>query len=143
MNSILFQRLARAAASPLVGWAIAAAAVAVGYAVYGWPGVALAFSIVVFWLLLQFSRALRVMRKAADRPIGHIDNAVMLQARLQPGMRMLQVVALTRSLGQKVSDRPEVFVWRDDGGDAVHVTLDNGCISALRLERAVGTPTGA
>jgi hypothetical protein len=48
--------------SALVGWALAVAAVAAGYVGYGWPGVVLAVTVVVFWLLLQFSRALRVMR---------------------------------------------------------------------------------
>ena len=45
-----------------VGWGLAAAAVAVGYAGYGWPGVVLALGVVVFWLLLQFNRALRALR---------------------------------------------------------------------------------
>ena len=96
-----------------IGWALAVAALAAGYLGYGWPGVALALSVVAFWLLLQFSRALRVMRRASERPLGQTDSAVMLQARLQPGMPMMQIVALTRSLGEKVSNTPETFVWRD------------------------------
>ncbi len=129
--------------SPIIGWGLAVAAVAAGHAAYGWPGVALALSVVVFWLLLQFSRALRVMRKAAANPIGHTPSAVMLQARLHPGMRLLQVLALTRSLGEKTGDAPEAYVWRDAGGDAVHVTLQGGCVSQVRLERVTGEPGGA
>ena len=91
--------------SPLLGWGLAAVAVVGGFVAYGWQGLVLAISVVVFWLLLQFSRALRVMRGAAANPVGHTDNAVMLQARLRPGMRMLQVVTLTRSLGRKVGRR--------------------------------------
>jgi len=48
-----------------VGWGLAVAALAVGYASYGWPGVVLALGVVVFWLLLQFSRALRALRLAS------------------------------------------------------------------------------
>lgn len=124
------------ATSAWLGWALAVAAVAVGFVVYGWPGVALAVSVVVFWLLLQFSRSLRVMRNAAERPIGHTDSAVMLQARLRPGMQLMQVLALTKSLGEKLADEPETFGWRDEGGDQVQVELHNGRISAVRLQRA-------
>lgn len=122
--------------NPILGWGLAVVAVAVGYASYGWQGVLLAVSVVVFWLLLQFSRALRVMRMAAGRPVGAIDNAVMLHARLRPGMRLLEILPLTRSLGQKVADEPETFVWTDAGGDRVRVELRAGRCSAFALERA-------
>lgn len=120
----------------LIGWGLALAALAAGYVGYGWPGLALALSVVVFWLLLQFSRAVRAMRQAADRPIGHIDSAVMLHTRLQTGMRLLQVLKLTRSLGEKLGDEPETFAWRDAGGDTVQVELRDGRVSAVRLQRA-------
>lgn len=119
-----------------IGWALAVAAVAAGYASYGWPGVLLAVSVVVFWLLLQFNRAVRAMRAAAGRPVGHVDNAVMLNAKLARGMRLLDVLKLTRSLGQKVADDPETFLWQDAGGDAVRVELRGGRLSAWTLERA-------
>jgi hypothetical protein len=122
--------------SPALGWALAAAALAVGYFSYGWPGAVLAISVVVFWLLLQFSRSLRVLRLAAQRPKGSITNAVMLHARLQPGMPMMQVLPLTRSLGEKVADEPETWLWRDAGGDAVRVEMRAGRVSAVSLERA-------
>ena len=48
--------------SAALGWALALAALVAGYVGYGWPGVVLALSVVVFWMLLQFSRALRAMR---------------------------------------------------------------------------------
>ena len=136
----------------MLGWALAVAAVAAGYVGFGWQGVVLAVTVVVFWLLLQFSRALRVMRTAAGRPVGTVDNAVMLHARLHPGQRLMQVLALTRSLGVKVADDPETFVWRDEAGDAVRVALRNGRITEMHLERAAAEdsaeaagpgPTGA
>jgi len=122
--------------NPIIGWGLAALALAVGYASYGWRGVVLGVSAVVFWLLLQFSRSLRVMRDAAGRPVGSIDNAVMLHARLRPGMRLLEILPLTRSLGRKVADEPETFVWTDAGGDRVRVELHKGRCTAFALERA-------
>ena len=122
--------------NPVLGWGLAVIAVAAGYVGYGWPGVALAVTVIVFWLLLQFSRALRVMRAAAGRPVGSIDNAVMLHARLRTGMQLLEILPLTRSLGQKVADEPETFVWTDAGGDRVRVELRNGSCTHFALERA-------
>lgn len=119
-----------------IGWGLAVLAVAAGYAAYGWPGVLLALTVVVFWMLLQFSRAMRVMRVASSRPVGSIGNAVMLHTRLQPGMRLLQILPLTQSLGQKVADDPETFVWTDAGGDSVRVELRGGRVSAVALQRA-------
>ncbi len=119
----------------LVGWGLAVVAVVVGWRVYGGPGVLLALSMIVFWLLLQFSRAVRAMRDATGRPIGAVDNAVMLHARLHAGMRLVDMIKLTRSLGRKLADEPETYVWADAGGDAVHVELQGGRLARWRLER--------
>jgi hypothetical protein len=118
------------------GWALAVAAVAVGYAGYGWRGVLLAITVVVFWLLLQFSRALRVMRLAAQAPVGQVPSAVMLHAKLQPGMPLMAVIKLTRSLGRKVRDEPETFAWRDESGAEVEIEFDSGRCKVWRLTRA-------
>ena len=119
-----------------IGWALAVAAVAVGYAGYGWRGVLLAITVVVFWLLLQFSRALRVMRLAAQAPVGQVPSAVMLHAKLQPGMPLMAVIKLTRSLGRKVRDGPETFAWRDESGAEVEIEFDGGRCKVWRLTRA-------
>jgi uncharacterized protein (DUF58 family) len=118
-----------------IGWALAVMAVAAGYVGYGWPGVALAVSVVAFWLLLQFSRALRVMRLAAEAPVGHVPSAVMLHAKLNAGMPMMDVVKLTRSLGRKVRDEPETFAWRDESGAEVEIEFDGGRCKSWRLMR--------
>jgi uncharacterized protein (DUF58 family) len=123
-----------------VGWALAVLAVAVGYAAYGWQGVVLGVTMVVFWLLLQFSRALRVMRRAAGRPVGTVDNAVMLHARLKPGLQMMELLPLAKSLGRRVGEggpdaTVEVFEWADASGDCVHVELRGGRVSSYRLLR--------
>ena len=120
-----------------IGWALAVAALAAGYVGYGWPGVVLAISVVVFWLLLQFSRALRVMRLAAEAPVGHVPSAVMLHARLGVGLPMMDVVKLTRSLGRKVHDEPETFAWRDESGAEVEIEFADGRCRQWRLARSV------
>ncbi len=119
-----------------LGWGLAVAAVAAGYVGYGWKGVVLAFSVITFWLLLQFSRALRVLRLAAGRPVGHVANAVMLQAGLRSGMRLPEVLKLTHSLGRSVSTEPETWAWADEGGDEVQVVLQGGRITRWELKRA-------
>jgi len=126
--------------NPWVGWALAAAALYVGWSSYGWRGVALAFSVIVFWLLLQFSRSLRVLRNAGESPVGRVDSAVMLNAALQPRMSMLEIVKRTRSIGRRVSGGdsgkgPEVWAWADDGGSRVEITLVNGRCTRWVLHR--------
>ena len=122
--------------SAAVGWALAAAALLAGWFGYGWRGVALALTVIAFWLLLQFSRALRVLRSAAGSPLGHVDNAVMFNARLRAGMRLPEVIGLTRSLGRKVGDAPETLAWGDGGGDEVWIEFVDGRCTRWTLRRA-------
>ena len=124
--------------SPALGWALAVAAIAVGFASYGWPGVVLAITVIVFWLLLQFSRAMRVMKAAAGRPMGSVTSAVMLQSRLHDGMLLAQVMKLTGSFGLRRSEagaEPEVFAWADGSGNEVVVELRGGKVRSWRLQR--------
>ncbi len=120
------------------GWALALVAVALGWMQWGWQGVVLAVSVIVFWLLLQFSRALRVMRQAAGAPVGHVASAVMLHAKLRTGMRLMDIIPLTRSLGQMVpreAGAPETFTWTDASGATVRVELTAGRLRQWTLER--------
>jgi len=119
-----------------VGWALAALAIAIGYLQWGWRGVVLGVTLIVFWLLLQFSRALRALRNAGRAPVGHVESAVMMNAKLHPGQRLPQILALSRSLGQKLADDPETFEWRDAGGDSVRIELRDGKLAAWTLQRA-------
>ncbi len=118
-----------------LGWALAALAVAVGYWRYGWPGVMLALSVIVFWLLLQFSRALRAMRLAGSAPVGRVASAVMLHSRLKQGQSLMDVIQLTRSLGQKLGDAPETFGWQDESGAQVSIELIGGRVDRWTLTR--------
>ena len=124
----------------LIGWGLALAAVVVGWLSYGWQGLVLAVTVVVFWLLLQFSRAVRVLRIASANPVGFVANAVMLHAKLKPGMRLPQVLVLTRALGRKVAEdaaaASETWAWTDAGGDTVQLVLRHGRLVSWELQRA-------
>ena len=128
------------------GWALAALAVAMGWNQWGWQGVVLAVTLIVFWLLLQFSRSVRAMSQAAQAPVGHVDSAVMLHAKLRTGMRLLDILPLTRSLGQKVdleaasststgAAADEVFEWSDASGARVRVVMARGRCAQWSLLR--------
>ena len=122
--------------NPLVGWSLAVLALAAGWQGYGWQGLVFAVTLIVFWLVLQFNRSLRAMRNAGASPLGHVASAVMLNAKLRPGMQMLQVIELTKSLGRRVDSSPsagngsgagfEAYAWSDAGGVEVVVTFGNG-----------------
>jgi len=109
--------------------------IAAGYVGWGWPGVVLGVTVVVFWLLLQFSRSLRVLKQAAGSPVGHVDSAVMLHSKLKAGMPLLQVLVLTRSLGTRLSETPERWGWADPGGARVSLEFDGGKLASWQLSR--------
>ena len=122
-------------------WLIGLAAAALlvwAHRAYGWPGVAGVAGALVMWLMLHVTRLMTVMQRAAQRPIGYVDSAVMLNARLRPGVTLLHVVATTRSLGQRESaegDEPEVFRWTDTGGSWVRAEFVGGKLKAWALTR--------
>lgn len=118
-----------------IGGALALAALVLGGVLYGWKGVILALTAVVFWLLMQFTRLMRVMRMATSSPVGHVDSAVMLNAKLKPGMKLVDVLPLTLSLGRKTADAPETYVWADPGGVSVEVVLEGGRVARWSLQR--------
>ena len=105
---------------------------------YGWPGVALVAGGIVMFLLLHFNRAMGVLKRAAERPIGFVPSAVMLNAKLKPGLTLMHVVAMTRALGELQSPKdtqPEVFRWRDAGDSWVDATFVNGKLKEWTLTR--------
>jgi hypothetical protein len=111
---------------------------------WGWPGVVLGVTVLVFWLLLQFSRSLRVLKHAAQRPVGTVDSAVMLHSKLKAGMTLMQVLQITRSLGTRLEESPERWGWADAGGARVMLEFDAGKLRHWALERALpGDEPGA
>ena len=112
--------------------------VLVGYASAGWPGVAAVVGGLVMWALLHFTRLMNVMKKAANRPMGYVGSAVMLNARLKPGVNLMHVMTMTQSLGERLSPAdtdPEIYRWTD--GTQSHVTCEfaNGRLQKWTLER--------
>lgn len=97
----------------------------VGFKSYGLSGLLAVLGGVVMWGLLHFTRLMRVMSKAAKRPIGYVGSAVMLNARLAEGVNLMHVMAMTQALGEPMSPpntEPEVYRWTD--GTQSHVTCD-------------------
>jgi hypothetical protein len=88
---------------PVISWSLAAATLAAGWFGGGWQGMVLAVTAIVFWLLPQFRRALRAMRKAGSAPPGRVASEVLLRSMLREGMTLVQGLALTGSLGERVA----------------------------------------
>ena len=92
----------------------------------------------VMWGLLHYTRLMNVMQKARHNPIGYVASAVMLNAKLKPGVNLMHVMAMTRALGEQLSaegQEPEVYRWTD--GTKSHVTCKffNGRLASWELVR--------
>jgi hypothetical protein len=125
-----------------MGWGLAAAAMAAGWYAYGWPGVALAVTVTVFWLLIQFNRAVRAMKRAGTAPMGRVDSAVMLHAKLRAGMALLEVLQLAGSLGEIVGDpAAEAFCWRDGSGRRLDARFSKGRLVSWQLSEPLAGDT--
>ncbi|MET0332929.1 MAG: hypothetical protein ABW190_01555 [Rhizobacter sp.] len=121
--------------NPIVGWGLAFVALVAGWQAYGWQGVVMVVTAIVFWLLIQFSRALRVMKNAGSAPKGLVDSGVMLHAKLKVGMTLMQVITITRSLGDRVGETPETWAWRDESGCRVSLVFEDGKLKEWQLTR--------
>ena len=65
-------------------------------------------------------------------------SAVMFNAHLKAGLTMLQLVTLSKSLGQRISaegTEPEQWRWADEGGASVTVRLQRGKLVHWDLQR--------
>ncbi len=105
---------------------------------YQWAGVAVASGAVVMWILLHFTRMVTVLSRAANRPVGHVGSAVMLNAKLKKGVNLMHVIAITKSLGQRLSPentQPEVFKWTDQGESFVACTFKDGKLTEWAMTR--------
>jgi hypothetical protein len=121
-------------------------ALALSYAAwrsYGAQGLVLSMLMLIFWLLLHFTKLMRLLRKVAARPMGRVSNAEALRARLKPGMAMVEVIRLTLSLGElrtPPDTEPEERHWADDTGQAVVCRFEHGRLVSFQLE-SVSVPT--
>ena len=105
---------------------------------YGGLGVAGALGALVMCALVYLSRFIKVMRLAAQRPVGHVDSAVMLNARLGKGMPLLRVIGATGALGQALTQpgvEPEVFRWTDESLSSVDCEFVGGRLQSWTLRR--------
>ncbi len=112
-----------------MGWA---------YHAYGWPGVLFVVTGGVMWILLNFYRLVTLLKRAANRPIGFVDSAVMLNAKLKPNVPLMHVIALTRSLGQLFSEdaaHPEIYTWTDGTQSVVRCEFRDGRLAQWELFR--------
>jgi hypothetical protein len=103
-----------------------------------WKGIALLASGLIMWGLLYYRQIVTVMSRAAERPVGYVGSAVMLNSKLKAGQTLLHVVALTRALGTRLSDdgaQPEVYCWADPGDSRVTAEFEGGRLQRWRLER--------
>ena len=105
---------------------------------YQWQGVAIATGAVVMWVLLHFTRMVTVLSRAGNRPVGHVGSAVMMNAKLKKGVNLMHVIAMTKSLGQRLSEenaQPEVFKWTDAGESFVTCTFKDGKLTEWTMTR--------
>ena len=131
----------------LLAFSLVVIAFAVAYSNYKWPGVAVVFTGLVTWALLHFSRMMQVLKRAANRPIGYVDSAVMLNAKLQKGKTLMYVIAMTKALGELLSEKddksgtkPEIFRWTDNTQSHVTCTFLGGKLQSWVLFRPVDAP---
>ena len=109
----------------------------------GWWGFSLVASGIVFWLLQLTTRLMQTMERAADQPVGTVANAVMFHAQLHRDLRLLKVIGLAASLGQRIDNEDktiDMFEWRDASGDSVQCHFLEGRLQQWSLARSNANP---
>lgn len=104
----------------------------------GWEGIVMTVTGLVMWLLMYFTNIMVIMRRARNSPVGYVSSAVMFQSKLQEGMTHLNVIGLSRSLGERLSaqdEDPEVFLWKDSNDNRVTVTFVSGKVQSWEFKR--------
>ena len=92
----------------------------------------------VMWMLLHFTRMMQVLQRASARPVGTVASAVMLNAKLQPGVTLMHVVAMTKALGALQSPKdaqPEVYRWTDNSESFVTCEFSHGKLVKWEMVR--------
>ena len=106
---------------------------------YGWQGLVLAMLMSSFWVLLHFTKLMRLLRAAAARPKGAVADIPALQRHLRTGMPLHDVVRRTACLGERPADATadEVFDWHDEQGRVLRLHFQAGRLQ--RFERLDGS----
>jgi len=139
MQKPLLQRPWRANTRTALWWAAMSVVMWGAWRQYGGLGLLLAFSMLMFWLTIQFSQTMRVLKRAADQPKGTVAHALKLHVKLKPGMKLLNVIGMTGSLGEMLSEpdaQPEVFRWTDPSGSSVTARFLDGRLLEHHIQRA-------
>ena len=106
-----------------------------------WLGVGLAFTAMVSWFLLHYTRLIHIFNRAAKRPLGYVDSAVMMHVKIKKDMPLLKVIALTKSLGRKEGEMthppvdPEIYTWTDGSNSSVRCEFVGGRLTVWELRR--------
>lgn len=130
----------------VLGSAVLLGLLALAYRAYGWVAVAGCVGAAVMGVLMLVSRTLQVLQRAAHRPPGSVDSAVMLHVRLRKRMPLLQVLAMTRALGEPLTAEdavPEVWRWTDSSQASVQCEFVNGRLRNWSLLRPDTDPSDA
>ena len=121
-------------------WLFPAMAAALAYAAwrsYSWPGLILALLMLSFWLLLHFTKLMRLLRTVANRPLGRVRDVGAMAKRLKPGMPLVDVMRLTLSIGALRSapdTDSELRTWSDDAGRTAICHFEQGRLVSFRVE---------
>lgn len=102
-----------------------------GGIVFGWKGVVLVMTALILWLLVEFSRLMKLMGMASKGPVGRVQSAAALNASLRQGMKLVDVLPLTGSLGEKLEGGG--YAWADASGARVEVLLADGRVASWTL----------
>ena len=118
----------------VIGVAAALLALVASGALFGWKGVILVMTLLIGGLLLQFVRLMSLMGLAAKGPVGRVTSAASLDGRLRAGMKMVDLLPLAGSLGEKLPGTPTRYAWTDAGGARLEVELgDDGRVQRWTL----------
>ena len=146
MNKRIFGRPWRIGPRTLFWWGAMAVVMWGAWRQYGGLGLLLAFSMLMFWVTIQFSQTLRVLKRAAEQPKGTVAHALKLHVKLTPGMTLLKVIGMTGSLGEMVSppgEQPEVYRWTDGAGAVVTARFVDGRLLSHGIDRVSADDTQA
>ena len=116
---------------------------------YGAQGLLLAVLMISFWVLLHFTKLMRLLRAAAARPMGAVGDVPALQAQLRLGMPLHEVIRRTGCLGDRLGDASaaagahERFAWCDAQGRSLQLDFEHGRLSRIERQDSPTPPENA
>ncbi len=114
-----------------------------GGLLFGWKGVVLVMAVLIGWMLVEFWKLMRLMGMASKGPVGRVQSAAALNERLRPGLKLVDVLPMTGSLGEKLGDAPLSYAWTDAGGARVEIVLQQGRLLSWQLIQPDAAPAAS